>query len=77
MDAGVIDGKRYFIPLFYSPDVFITTEETLNKYNLTSSEFSFKALSGKLSKNKKNILFLEVPMIILPFLFVFRSIYRF
>ena len=32
MDAGVIDGKRYFIPLFYSPDVFITTEETLNKY---------------------------------------------
>ena len=53
MDAGVIDGKRYFIPLFYSPDVFITTEETLNKYNLTSSEFSFKALSEKLSKNKK------------------------
>lgn len=41
------------IPLFYSPDVFITTEETLNKYNLTSSEFSFKALSEKLSKNKK------------------------
>lgn len=31
MDAGVIDGKRYFIPLFYSPDVFITTKETLNK----------------------------------------------
>lgn len=53
MDAGVIDGKRYFIPLFYSPDVFITTEETLNKYNLTSSEFSFKALSEELSKNKK------------------------
>ena len=53
MDAGVIDGKRYFIPLSYSPDVFITTEETLNKYNLTSSEFSFKALSEKLSKNKK------------------------
>ena len=53
MNVGVIDGKRYFIPLFYSPDVFITTEETLNKYNLTSSEFSFKALSEKLSKNKK------------------------
>ena len=53
MDAGVIDGKRYVIPLFYSPDVFITTEETLNKYNLTSSEFSFKALSEELSKNKK------------------------
>ena len=53
MDAGVIDGKRYFIPLFYSPDVFITTEETLNKYNLTSSEFSFKALSEELLKNKK------------------------
>lgn len=76
MDAGVIDGKRYFIPLFYSPDVFITTEETLNKYNLTSSEFSFKALSEKLSKIKEYSL-LEVPMIILPFLFVFRSIYRF
>lgn len=53
MDAGVINGKRYFIPLFYSPDVFITTEETLNKYNLTSSEFSFKALSEELLKNKK------------------------
>ena len=53
MDAGVIDGKRYFIPLFYSPDVFITAEATIYKYNLTSSEFSSKALSEKLSKNKK------------------------
>lgn len=53
MDAGVIGGKRYFIPLSYSPDVFLTTEETLKKYNLTSSEFSFKSLSEELSKNKK------------------------
>jgi len=53
MDAGMIYGKRYIVPLFYSPDVFLTTEETLKKYNLISSEFSFKALSEKLSKNKK------------------------
>lgn len=78
MNVGVIDGKRYFIPLFYSPDVFITTEETLNKYNLTSSEFSFKALSEKLSKNKKEYsLFGSADDNIAFFLFVFRSIYRF
>ncbi len=52
MDAELVDGKRYFIPLFYSPDVFITTEKTLKKYNLSPSDFSFKALSGELSGRK-------------------------
>lgn len=52
MDAGIIDGKRYFIPLYYSPDVFITTEETLEKYNLSSSDFSYKALSDELLRSK-------------------------
>lgn len=48
MNVGVIDGKRYFVPLFYSPDVFITTEKTLKKYKLSSSDFSYKALSDNL-----------------------------
>lgn len=52
MDAGVIDGKRYVIPLSYSPDIFITTEETLKKYNLGSSTFSYKALSDELSNSR-------------------------
>ncbi len=52
MNAEELDGKRYFIPLFYSPDVFISTEQTLKKYNLTSSDFSFKALSHELSDSK-------------------------
>lgn len=52
MDAGVIDGKRYFIPLSYSPNVFITTEETLKKYNLNSSAFSYKSLSDELLNSR-------------------------
>jgi ABC-type glycerol-3-phosphate transport system substrate-binding protein len=58
MDVGVIGGKRYFIPLTYSPDVFITTEETLNKYDLSSSDFSYKALSDKLLDIKDTYSFL-------------------
>lgn len=52
MDAGVINDKRYFIPLCYSPNVFITTEETLKKYNLGSLDFSYKALSDELLNSR-------------------------
>ena len=51
MDAGVIDGKRFFLPLTFTPDVSITTEKTLEKYNLTPENFSFDALSKQLSSS--------------------------
>ena len=53
MDAGVIDSKRFFLPLEFSPDVFITTEKTLEKYNLTPENFSFNALSKQLSNSEE------------------------
>ena len=48
---GTINGKLYMIPLYYSPDVFVTTEETLAKYGLTSKSFSFIDLSKALKNN--------------------------
>lgn len=48
---GTINGKLYMIPLYYSPDVFVTTEETLAKYGLTSKTFSFVNLSKALKNN--------------------------
>lgn len=49
---GTINGKLYMIPLYYSPDVFVTTEETLAKYGLTSKSFSFVDLAKTLKNNK-------------------------
>ena len=54
MEVGIINGKRCFVPFFYCPNVFISTQETLEKYGLNSSEFSYKELSQQLS-NKKAI----------------------
>ena len=44
MDAGVFGGKRYIIPINYAPDIFLTTKEILDNYNLSVSDFSFKKL---------------------------------
>lgn len=49
---GISNGKLYMIPLYYSPDVFVTTEETLAKYGLTSKSFSFVDLAKALKNNK-------------------------
>lgn len=51
MESGVINGKRYFVPLAYSIDAFISTEETLGKYNLVSTDFSYEALTDALSQS--------------------------
>ena len=51
MESGVINGKRYFVPLAYSIDAFISTEETLGKYNLVSTDFSYEALNDTLSQS--------------------------
>lgn len=48
---GISNGKLYVIPLYYSPDVFVTTEETLAKYGLTSKTFSFVDLAKTLKNN--------------------------
>ena len=48
---GISNGKLYVIPLYYSPDVFVTTEETLAKYGLTSKSFSFVDLAKTLKNN--------------------------
>lgn len=48
MESGVINGKRYFVPLAYSIDAFTSTEETLGKYNLVSTDFSYEALNDAL-----------------------------
>ena len=51
LNCGTINGKLYMIPLYYSPDVFVTTDETLAKYGLISKSFSFIDLSKALKSN--------------------------
>lgn len=52
MNAGIINGKRCFVPFFYCPNIFISTQETLEKYGLNSFEFSYKELSQQLSNER-------------------------
>lgn len=34
MNSGVYNGKRYFMPISYMPDVLITTKEVCDKYSV-------------------------------------------
>lgn len=52
MKAGIVNEKRYFVPFFYCPNIFISTQEKLKEYDLNSSDFSYKELSEKLSEEK-------------------------
>ena len=52
MESGVINGKRYFVPFFYCPNIFISTQEKLKEYDLHFSDFSYKELSKQLSQEK-------------------------
>jgi maltose-binding protein MalE len=36
MDCGIYNGKRYIIPIAYCPNILITTQEILDKYNLSN-----------------------------------------
>ena len=38
MDAGVIDGKRYVVPLFYGVNTMTGNKELLEKYNLPDKQ---------------------------------------
>ena len=49
MDCGIYNGKRYIIPIAYCPNILITTQEILDKYNLENTNFSFKELGIRLS----------------------------
>lgn len=49
MDCGIYNGKRYIIHITYCPNILITTQEILAKYNLENTNFSFKELEIRLS----------------------------
>ena len=48
MDSGVFDGKRFIVPLFYGPDVVVTTKEILQEYDIPSD---FKLTYDSLEKD--------------------------
>ena len=52
MESGIVNRKRYFVPFFYCPNIFISTQEKLKEYDLNSSDFSYKELSKQLSQEK-------------------------
>ena len=52
MKSGIVNRKRYFVPFFYCPNIFISTQEKLKEYDLNFSDFSYKELSRQLSQEK-------------------------
>ena len=52
MESGIVNRKRYFVPFFYSPNIFISTQEKLIEYDLNFSDFSYIELSKQLSQEK-------------------------
>ena len=52
MKSGIVNRKRYFVPFFYCPNIFISTQEKLKEYDLNFSDFSYKELSKQLSQEK-------------------------
>lgn len=57
MDSGIVDGKRYFVPLFYSPNVWATNESKLDKLDFTSDTFSYEALAEVLPQHQGELAF--------------------
>ena len=52
MESGIVNRKRYFVPFFYCPNIFISTQEKLKEYDLHFSDFPYKELSKQLSQEK-------------------------
>lgn len=51
MDSGIYNGKRYFMPISYMPNILITTKEICDKYSVDlSKSFTCKELEGMLSE---------------------------
>lgn len=57
MDSGIVDGKRYFVPLFYSPNVWATNESKLDKLGFTADTFSYEALAEVLPQYQGELAF--------------------
>ncbi len=57
MDSGIVDGKRYFVPLFYSPNVWATNESKLERLGFTSDTFSYEALAEVLPQYQGELAF--------------------
>ena len=38
MNSGVYNGKRYFMPISYIPDILITTAEACDKYKINLND---------------------------------------
>lgn len=51
MNCGVYNGKRFVIPIFYSPNIFITTQEILGDYNFSGGILDFEKLWSGVEKN--------------------------
>ena len=41
MESGIVNRKRYFVPFFYSPNIFISTQENDNLYNYQTKDTFF------------------------------------
>ena len=46
MGCGMYEGRRYIIPIFYSPNIFFTTQEIIDKYELNTDTMFFEGLSS-------------------------------
>lgn len=58
MESGIFNKKRYVIPLFYCPDILISTQEIFEKYDLNILNFKCEDLSGNMIHyNKRYSLF--------------------
>lgn len=51
MDSGIYNGKRIFAPLYYCPNVFLTTSETLNEHGINVMEQGVYSLFENLDNN--------------------------
>lgn len=59
MNSGVYDGKRYIIPLFYGVDVLISTEEKMEKFEISCNNgtpLTYDGLSDRFEKYFNNSL---------------------
>lgn len=52
MDSGVVDGKRYILPLYYRPDVLFTTEERLDENGIDLDTATFTSLTEAYKNGK-------------------------
>lgn len=67
MESGIVNRKRYFVPFFYCPNIFISTQEKLKEYDLNFSDFPIKNYLNNFHKKKFPVRFLEMKVITIAF----------